>query len=133
MERLKEWIEQHQILCGLIIVLFFLFIYFVSHFIDRPKKDAWLNVSFINEYNNVHEGSRLFKDTTEMKDAKDKLIVFDTNYFFDLSNDKDYANSYFQKLVAYIEAGTTDVIIGDESNINGISKGGRLLDFYHGG
>ena len=123
-DKIKEWIEEHQLLCGIILVGIFTVIYILGT--HRPHAKADLHVSFINEYNNVGKGSQLYKAL--LKNTGNINIEFDTDYYFNLKNDKDYSNSYFQKLVAYIEAGTTDAVIAEKSNISGIARGGRLLD-----
>jgi hypothetical protein len=48
--------------------------------------------------------------------------------FFNLAKSSDFNNSYYQKLVAYIEAGTYDVVICDYDNLIGVGQGGRYLD-----
>lgn len=126
-EQIKEWIQTHQMLTGAIVVGAFLCGYFLSIWLRRPA-DAWLSVAFVNEYANVGAGSPLYEDFVKADGFDDKRIVFDANYFFNLSNDKDFANQYFQKLVAYLEAGTVDAVVCTEENLSGIAQGGRVLD-----
>ena len=126
-ERVKEWIGNHQMLAGAVIVGIFLGVYFLSAWVRRPA-DAWLNAAFVNEYRNVGAGSEIYENFIQAADVADKRIVFDANYFFDLSNDRDFMNQYYQKLVAYLEAGTTDAVICTEDNLCGIAQGGRVLD-----
>lgn len=126
-ERIKEWIRTHQMLTGAVVVGVFLCGYFLSVWLGRPA-DAWLSVAFVNEYANVGEGSPLYEEFVRAEGLSDERVVFDAGYFFDLSNDRDFANQYFQKLVAYLEAGTVDAVICNEDNLNGIAQGGRVLD-----
>ena len=108
------------------VVLFFA-MYFLSIHIRRPA-DTWFYAAFINEYNTVGKGSRIYDDFLSLDEARGKNVVFDSNYFFDLSKESDYANRYYQKLVAHIEAGTVDVMILSEDNLSGIARGGHFLD-----
>ena len=126
-ERIKEWIGAHQFVTGGSIVVLFLCGYLLSVVLRQPD-DAWLTVSFINEYNNVGRGSVLYEDFMRLNAGEGRRIVFDSGYFFDLSDENDFTNRYYQKLVAYLEAGTTDVLICEEGNLRGIARGGRVLD-----
>lgn len=111
-----------------ILVFIFLVIYFVHAFLSRPE-DTLLHVTFVNCYDNVSEDSDFYKDFLEYADFQETgEVYFDSNVFFDLSKDRDYANTYFQKTVAYLEAGTTDAVICQETNMKGLAKGGRILN-----
>ncbi|MCI9613871.1 MAG: hypothetical protein HFG93_01755 [Dorea sp.] len=108
-------------------VLIFLAVYFIRAFLNRPE-DALLHVTFVNCYDDVSENSDFYKDFLAYAELEDTgEVIFDSNVFFDLSKDSDYANTYFQKTVAYLEAGTTDALICQETNMRGMAKGGRVL------
>ena len=127
LEHFREWVEAHQMLTGAIVVAVFLCVYLLSVRLRQPA-DAWLNVAFINEYRNVGSGSEIYEDFMSLEVPQGQRVVFDTDYFFDLSNDRDFANQYYQKLVAYLESGTTDAVVCTQDNLRGIAQGGRVLD-----
>ena len=111
-----------------ILVFIFLVIYFIHAFLNRPE-DTILHVTFVNCYDDVSEKSDFHKEFLEYADFQETgEVIFDSNVFFDLSKDSDYANTYFQKTVAYLEAGTTDALICQETNMKGMAKGGRVLN-----
>lgn len=110
-----------------VIVLIFLAVYFIHAFLNRPG-DTFLHVTFVNCYDDVSENSDFYQAFLEYAGSrKAEEVYFDANVFFDLSRESDYANSYFQKTVAYLEAGTTDAVVCQESNLAGLAKGGRIL------
>ncbi len=111
-------------------VLIGLLCYFMSIFL-RPVQEAAGSVAFVNFYEDVTEDSGFY--TAFMEQYKEKMpvesiLVFDNHYFFNLEKEADYKNSYYQKLTAYLEAGTVDVVICEEENLMGIAKSGRFLD-----
>ena len=111
-----------------ILVFIFLIIYFIHAFLNRPE-DTILHVTFVNCYDDVSEKSDFHKEFLEYADFQETgEVIFDSNVFFDLSKDSDYANTYFQKTVAYLEAGTTDALVCQETNMKGMVKGGRILN-----
>ena len=111
-----------------ILVFIFLVIYFIHAFLNRPE-DTILHVTFVNCYDDVSEKSDFHKEFLEYADFQETgEVIFDSNVFFDLSKDSDYANTYFQKTVAYLEAGTTDALVCQETNMKGMAKGGRILN-----
>lgn len=121
----KLWIIGAVVLVGLIC-------YFASIFVNRPK-DEILDVAFVNFYDDVSEKSDFYRDFLSFEEQKEGevqegSIVFDSNYFFDLSTPSGSANTYFQKLVAVLEAGTCDALICEKDNLDGIGESGRLLD-----
>ena len=126
-ERIKEWIGRHQMLAGAVIILGLAAGYFLSVYLRRPA-DAWIYVSLVNEYHKLGKGSDLYDGFVRQQGIQGQRVVFDNEYFFDLTNPKDEINPYFQKLVAYLEAGTTDALICEEDNLFHIAKGGRVLD-----
>ena len=73
-----------------------------------------------------HKRDRCYNEN-EVDDITD-VSEEDAKYYFDLSNENDYTNTYFQKLVANIENAACDAMIGSEDNILGIARGGRVLD-----
>ncbi len=110
-----------------------LVIYFLVLF-TRQDPDYRLNAAFVNEYENVTEGSDVmdgFLNTEAGSSLKADQLNFDAAYFFDLSDGQDFTNTYFQKLVAKIENGDIDVMIMSRENLLGIAQGGRTLDLQN--
>lgn len=130
-QRLQYFWDYNKIQTIALIVAVILAVYFVRLALRR-NVPSWLNVAMINEYEDVSEDSSLYKGFVSYlgspADLQGKKINFDARYFFDLSDSADFTNSYYQRLVALIENGETDVIIGSYDNIMGIAQGGRVMD-----
>lgn len=110
-----------------VMTVIFLIIYFVHAFLNRPE-DTLLHVTFVNCYEDISEDSDFYKNFMEFADFEESgEVYFDSNIFFNLEKESDYANTYFQKTVAYLEAGTTDAVVCQESNLKGLAQGGRVL------
>lgn len=115
------------------IVLLSLIGYFTSIFYHRPA-DEILHISFVNFYDDVSEKSDFYQSFDHLVTAKagdvrkEGSITFDSNYFFNLEKPSGAANTYYQKMIANLEAKTCDAVIGEFDNICGIGESGRLLD-----
>ena len=55
-------------------------------------------------------------------------VTFDNNAFFNLANNSDYKNSYYMKVLAYLEADTAQAVLCQYDNLIGLAKSGRLAD-----
>lgn len=111
-----------------IAVFLFLLVYFIHGFLNRPE-DPLLHITWINCYDDVSEKSGFYRDFKEYAPfSEEGSVIFDTNAFFNLEKERDYSNTYFQKTVAYLEAGTTDALICQKTNLMGIAKGKRVLN-----
>lgn len=137
-KKLQYFWDYNKIQVVALITAVILIIYFTGLALRR-NVPSWLNVAMINEYEDVSEGSPLYEgfedylsglsgESDAVSDLKGKKINFDDRYFFDLSDSADFTNSYYQRLVALIENGEMDVIIGSYDNIMGIAQGGRVMD-----
>jgi hypothetical protein len=107
-------------------------IYLVNIF-TRPRVNIAFEAAFVNCYDNISDSSDMAKGfDTYLKGSDvgsiEGKIVYDNNLFFNLSKSSDYNNSYYQKLIAYLESGTFDVVISDYDNLIGVGKGGRYID-----
>jgi hypothetical protein len=116
------------------VVIVGLGIYFVNLF-TRPKVDISFEAAFVNCYDSVSDSSNMaigfdeyMVKHDEGSDLGEGKIVYDNNLFFNLGKSSDYNNSYYQKLVAYLEAGTVDVVVCEYDNLIGVGQGGRFLD-----
>ncbi len=118
----KFWIIGAVVLVGLIV-------YFTVVFVTREDKPA-LEVVLVNNYDDVSEDSDLAQGFVSYVGEENLpgKVTFDNNAFFNLANDSDFKNSYYMKVVAYLEADTAQVIMCQYDNLMGIAKGGRLAD-----
>ena len=118
----KMWIIGAVVLVGLIV-------YFTVVFVTREDKPV-LDVVLVNNYDNVSENSKLAQGFVSYI-GEEKLsgkVTFDNNAFFDLANNSDYKNSYYMKVLAYLEADTAQVVMCQYDNLIGLAKSGRLAD-----
>jgi hypothetical protein len=109
-------------------------IYLVGIF-TRPRTVVAFEAAFVNCYDNVSDNSDIARGFDKYLKGRDLgssnvegKIVYDNNLFFNLSRNSDYKNSYYQKLVAYLETGTYDAVICEYDNLVGIGQSGRFLD-----
>lgn len=118
----KFWMIGAVVLLGLIV-------YFTVVFATREDKPV-LDVVLVNNYDDVSENSELAQGFVSYvgKDELPGKVTFDNNAFFNLAKDSDYKNSYYMKVVAYLEADTAQVVMCQYDNLIGIAKGGRLAD-----
>ncbi len=118
----KFWIIGAVVIVGLIV-------YFTVVFVTREDKPA-LEVVLVNNYDDVSEDSDLAQGFVSYVGEENLpgKVTFDNNAFFNLANDSDFKNSYYMKVVAYLEADTAQVIMCQYDNLMGIAKGGRLAD-----
>jgi hypothetical protein len=119
--------DYYKLLIIGVAVAIFLLGYFIRMF-TAPKSDIAFEAAFVNCYDNVSESSDLYRGFSGYFEEGEGKIVFDNNLFFDLNKSSDYNGSYYQKLVAYLEAGTYDAVICGYDNLVGVGQGGRYID-----
>lgn len=103
-------------------------VYFLVVFATR-QADPALTVVFVNNYDDLSADSEISVGFEEY--AGDRLtgaIKLDNNAFFNLANQSDYRNSYYMKVLAYLEGGTTQAVVCEYDNLMGLARSGRLLD-----
>ena len=126
-----ELIRRHRNAALVIAACALILAYFgpVIHRNLSGKNSVELSVAFVNEYKDVGENSRICKayETYAGEEHRNDRVLFDANYFFDLSTERGFGNAYYQKLVAALEASTVDAVVLEEENLNGIARGGRLM------
>ncbi|MGL5259657.1 MAG: hypothetical protein ACRC7V_06055 [Lachnospiraceae bacterium] len=115
------------------ILAFIIAVILISYFVFLGGKDkvaVILHVSFVNYYDDLSEKSEFYKGFIDAYpvDEMEQKVEFDAYNFFDLGKKSEYNNSYYQKIVAYLEAGTTDAIVCEYDNLMGIAQSGRLID-----
>lgn len=118
----KFWIIGAVVLVGLIV-------YFTVVFVTREDKPV-LDVVLVNNYDDVSDDSRLAQGFVSYVGEENLpgKVAFDNNAFFNLANNSDYKNSYYMKVLAYLEADTAQVVMCQYDNLMGLAKSGRLAD-----
>lgn len=118
----KLWIIGAVALVGLIV-------YFTVVFVTREDKPV-LDVVLVNNYDDVSDESKLAQGFVSYVGEENLpgKVAFDNNAFFNLANNSDYKNSYYMKVLAYLEADTAQVVMCQYDNLIGLAKSGRLAD-----
>ena len=118
----KIWIIGAVVLVGLIV-------YFSVVFATREDKPV-LDVVLVNNYDDVSDDSALAQGFVSYVGEENLpgKVAFDNNAFFNLANNSDYKNSYYMKVLAYLEADTAQAVICQYDNLIGIAKSGRFAD-----
>ncbi len=118
----KFWIIGAAVLVGLIV-------YFTVVFVTREDKPV-LDVVLVNNYDDVSDDSKLAQGFVSYVGEENLpgKVAFDNNAFFNLANNSDYKNSYYMKVLAYLEADTAQVVMCQYDNLIGLAKSGRLAD-----
>lgn len=111
---------------GVVCTILFI-IYFVTARIMTPN-DNWFYITIANTQADAGNGSQLWKDFVEYGgfDTKQKNVYFNTNCFFDPFSEKP--NDYYTYFVAYVDAGTLDLITMEKDDLQKLGERGRLLD-----
>lgn len=118
----KFWIIGAAVLVGLIV-------YFTVVFVTREDKPV-LDVVLVNNYDDVSDDSKLAQGFVSYVGEENLpgKVAFDNNAFFNLANNSDYKNSYYMKVLAYLEADTAQVVMCQYDNLIGLAKSERLAD-----
>lgn len=118
----KFWIIGAVVLVGLIV-------YFTVVFVTREDKPV-LDVVLVNNYDDVSDDSKLAQGFVSYVGEENLpgKVAFDNNAFFNLANNSDYKNSYYMKVLAYLEADTAQIVMCQYDNLMGLAKSGRLAD-----
>lgn len=123
-----EYIWQYYKLwiIGIIAAVSFL-VFCIVHRLTVPV-DNWFYVTFANTYAEVTEGSELWEGYVDYAgfDTSEKNVFFNNNCYFDPFS-TGY-NEYFTYFVAYVEAGTLDVVTMESEDLAELGRYGRLLD-----
>ena len=118
----KFWIIGAVVLVGLVV-------YFTVVFATREDKPI-LDVVLVNNYDDISEDSKLAQGFVSYVGEENLpgRVTFDNNAFFNLANNSDYKNSYYMKVLAYLEADTAQAVMCQYDNLIGLAKSGRLAD-----
>ena len=111
---------------GIVCVVAFV-IYFIVARAMTPN-DNWFYITIANTQADADNNSRIWKDFVEYSgyDTREKNVYFNTNCYFDPFSEK--VNQYYTYFVAYVDAGTLDLITMEKDDLQKLGERGRLLD-----
>lgn len=104
-----------------------LLLYFGTIRLTVPS-DNWFYITIANTQADVGNRSQMWKDFVEYSgyDTGEKNVYFNTNCFFDPFSERP--NDYYTYFVAYVDAGTLDLISMEREDLQKLGERGRLLD-----
>ena len=96
-------------------------IYFVVARAMTPN-DNWFYITIANTQADAGNKSQIWRDFVDYSgyDTREKNVYFNTNCYFD-----PFSYTYF---VAYVDAGTLDLIAMEKDDLQKLGERGRLLD-----
>ena len=116
----KLWIIGFAAITGLII-------YFIVVRLTTPD-DNWFYITVANTQADAGNRSGIRSDFISYAgfDTKEKNVYFNDNCYFDPFSDRP--NDYYTYFVAYVEAGTLDLIAMEKDDLEKLGERGWLLD-----
>ena len=98
------------------------------HLATTPAEN-WFFACFANTTVNLGEGSGFYDGFANWAgyDLKEKNLVFEDQLYCRPSTNP-MGDSYYELLVAYLEAGTLDVVLMEEAELVALGETGRLID-----
>ena len=111
---------------GIVCLIAFV-IYFVIARAMTPN-DNWFYITIANTQADAGNKSQIWRDFVDYSgyDTKEKNVYFNTNCYFDPFSEK--VNQYYTYFVAYVDAGTLDLIAMEKDDLQKLGERGRLLD-----
>jgi hypothetical protein len=111
---------------GIVCLIAFV-IYFVIARAMTPN-DNWFYITIANTQADAGNKSQIWRDFVDYSgyDTKEKNVYFNTNCYFDPFSEK--VNQYYTYFVAYVDAGTLDLIAMEKDDLQKLGEKGRLLD-----
>ena len=111
---------------GIVCLIAFL-IYFIVARAMTPN-DNWFYITIANTQADAGNKSQIWRDFVDYSgyDTREKNVYFNTNCYFDPFSEK--ANPYYTYFVAYVDAGTLDLIAMEKDDLQKLGERGRLLD-----
>ena len=90
--------------------------------------DNWFYITIANTQADSGANSAIQKDFTAYSgyDPKEKNVYFNDNCYFDPADER--YNAYYTSFVAYVDAGTLDLIAMERDDLELLGTRGRLLD-----
>lgn len=90
--------------------------------------DNWFYITFANTSAEVDQGSELWQGFVDYSgyDTKEKNVYFNDSCYFDPQSSS--YSEYYTYFVAYVEAGTLDLIAMERDDLEALGTTGRLLD-----
>ena len=113
-------------LIGAFCLIAFLIYLIVVRFITPG--DNWFYITIANTQADVGNHSQMWKDFVDYSgyNTREKNVYFNTNCYFDPFSDRP--NDYYTYFVAYVDAGTLDLIAMEKDDLQKLGERGRLLD-----
>ena len=101
--------------------------YVIWHRATVPSEN-WFYITYANTNADVGNGSQIWKDFVDYSgyDTHEKNVYFNNNCYFDPFSDRN--NEYFTYFVAYVEAGTLDLVTMEKDDLQKLGEKGYLLD-----
>ena len=102
-------------------------IYFVVARAMTPN-DNWFYITIANTQADAGNKSQIWRDFVDYSgyDTREKNVYFNTNCYFDPFSER--INNYYTYFVAYVDAGTLDLIAMEKDDLQKLGERGRLLD-----
>lgn len=125
-----EYIWQYYYLwiIGIAFAVFFTG-YVVYHFTTAIKEN-WFFITFTNTYEDVGDGSDLWKGYVDYTgyDTTVKNVEFNNLSYFDYASGDAPGNEYYEMFVAHVDAGTLDAVTMKKESLESLGTSGRLMD-----
>ena len=101
-------------------------IYFVVARAMTPN-DNWFYITIANTQADAGNKSQIWRDFVDYSgyDTREKNVYFNTNCYFDPFSER--INNYYTYFVAYVDAGTLDLIAMEKDDLQKLGERGRLL------
>lgn len=108
-------------------------IYFVYHAFFTVKEN-WFYITFVNTMQDAGEDSALRQGFIDYAgyDLSEKNVLFNSACYFDAATKGGTNNSYYQSLIATIEAGALDAAVMERENFEAVAASGRFQDLSAG-
>ncbi|MGM9616264.1 hypothetical protein [Butyricicoccus sp.] len=96
----------------------------------NANKEINIYVAFVNTFADIGEGSAFWKGYAEENgiDTNSINITFDTNNYFDMTQNNVTGNHYYEKLVVVADSEMLDAVVLEPENLAALGSGGRLID-----
>jgi hypothetical protein len=106
------------------------FLFYMASLFGRDLKDYRLYVTMVATNADVGNDSALHEGFISYAgfDEKTEPVYFDNECYFDYSKNNAVGNTYYERLVTYIEAGVQDAVIMETDDLVSFGESGRLID-----
>lgn len=106
------------------------FIIYMAGQAKNALSDYRFYVTMVGTNAGVGNDSKLYDGYLQYTgfDPSEEPVYFDNNCYFDYLSNKGVGNTYYERLVTYIEAGVQDAVIMEPEELASFGESGRLLD-----